>query len=223
MTSSGFSSAAAAGAASASAGGEGKGCAHGRSSAAAKEADVGVTSAPSLRRHDPVQVRRVCSRISARHAGPPEASGEHRRFAAGCNRRPGEARRGRRNRHYVLELSMRSTEYPELHACDFPRRTRPSFSRPAALRRRREARMFNSFGHLFRVTTWGESHGPALGCVVDGCPPGVPLDRGRRSSPGSTPAAPARAASPPSARRPTRSRSSPAPSRGGPPARRSRS
>src|SRR5271166_4194209 len=28
----------------------------------------------------------------------------------------------------------------------------------------------NSFGHLFRVTTWGESHGPAIGCVVDGCP-----------------------------------------------------
>src|SRR5580698_4339589 len=34
---------------------------------------------------------------------------------------------------------------------------------------------FNSFGHLFRVTTFGESHGPALGCVVDGCPPGIPL------------------------------------------------
>src|SRR5579871_1456481 len=34
---------------------------------------------------------------------------------------------------------------------------------------------FNSFGHLLRVTTWGESHGPALGCVVDGCPPGLPL------------------------------------------------
>ncbi len=34
----------------------------------------------------------------------------------------------------------------------------------------------NSFGHLFRVTTWGESHGPAIGCVVDGCPPGIPLD-----------------------------------------------
>ena len=33
----------------------------------------------------------------------------------------------------------------------------------------------NSFGHLFRMTTWGESHGPALGCVVDGCPPGIPL------------------------------------------------
>ena len=31
----------------------------------------------------------------------------------------------------------------------------------------------NSFGHLFRVTTWGESHGPALGCTIDGCPPGI--------------------------------------------------
>jgi chorismate synthase len=33
----------------------------------------------------------------------------------------------------------------------------------------------NTFGHLFRVTTWGESHGPAIGAVVDGCPPGVAL------------------------------------------------
>ena len=33
----------------------------------------------------------------------------------------------------------------------------------------------NTFGHLFRVTTWGESHGAAIGCVVDGCPPGIPL------------------------------------------------
>jgi chorismate synthase len=33
----------------------------------------------------------------------------------------------------------------------------------------------NSFGHLFRVTTFGESHGPAIGCVVDGCPPRIPL------------------------------------------------
>ncbi|AXT27806.1 chorismate synthase [Ruegeria sp. AD91A] len=36
----------------------------------------------------------------------------------------------------------------------------------------------NSFGHLFRVTTWGESHGPALGATVDGCPPGVTIDEG---------------------------------------------
>jgi chorismate synthase len=34
----------------------------------------------------------------------------------------------------------------------------------------------NSFGHLFRMTTWGESHGPALGAVVDGCPPGIRLE-----------------------------------------------
>lgn len=33
----------------------------------------------------------------------------------------------------------------------------------------------NTFGHLFRVTTFGESHGPALGCIVDGCPPNIPL------------------------------------------------
>ncbi|MBI4723680.1 MAG: chorismate synthase, partial [Rhodomicrobium sp.] len=33
----------------------------------------------------------------------------------------------------------------------------------------------NTFGHMFRVTTWGESHGPAIGCVIDGCPPGIPL------------------------------------------------
>jgi chorismate synthase len=33
----------------------------------------------------------------------------------------------------------------------------------------------NTFGHLFRVTTWGESHGTAIGCIIDGCPPGVPL------------------------------------------------
>src|SRR3984957_10260345 len=46
---------------------------------------------------------------------------------------------------------------------------------------------FNTFGHLFRVTTFGESHGVAIGCVVDGCPPRIPLseadiqhDLGRR-------------------------------------------
>src|SRR3546814_3745825 len=33
----------------------------------------------------------------------------------------------------------------------------------------------NAYGKLYRVTTWGESHGPALGCVVDGVPPQVPL------------------------------------------------
>ena len=37
------------------------------------------------------------------------------------------------------------------------------------------AMSLNTFGDLFRVTTWGESHGPAIGCTVDGCPPGVAL------------------------------------------------
>ncbi|RJR41772.1 MAG: chorismate synthase [Desulfobacteraceae bacterium] len=54
----------------------------------------------------------------------------------------------------------------------------------------------NSFGTVFRVTTWGESHGPALGAVVDGCPPGVEisefdiqqeLDRRKPRSQGATP------------------------------------
>ena len=35
---------------------------------------------------------------------------------------------------------------------------------------------FNTFGKLFRFTTWGESHGPAIGCVVDGCPPNIPIN-----------------------------------------------
>jgi len=33
----------------------------------------------------------------------------------------------------------------------------------------------SSFGSMFKVTTFGESHGPALGCIVDGCPPGLEL------------------------------------------------
>src|SRR5256885_16214250 len=40
---------------------------------------------------------------------------------------------------------------------------------------RENAMSYNTFGHLFRVTTWGESHGPAIGCVVDGCPPRIPI------------------------------------------------
>ncbi|MFN8481022.1 MAG: chorismate synthase, partial [Kouleothrix sp.] len=33
----------------------------------------------------------------------------------------------------------------------------------------------NTFGQAFRLTTWGESHGPSVGCVVDGCPAGLEL------------------------------------------------
>lgn len=51
----------------------------------------------------------------------------------------------------------------------------------------------NSFGHLFRVTTFGESHGAAIGCVIDGCPPGLAIDEAviqadlDRRRPGSNP------------------------------------
>ncbi len=34
----------------------------------------------------------------------------------------------------------------------------------------------NTFGRLFRMTTFGESHGPAIGCIIDGCPPGLEID-----------------------------------------------
>ena len=35
---------------------------------------------------------------------------------------------------------------------------------------------YNTFGHIYRTTTWGESHGAAIGCVIDGCPPNIKLD-----------------------------------------------
>ena len=53
---------------------------------------------------------------------------------------------------------------------------RESSASPAARKRISANSMsYNTFGQLFRVTTFGESHGPALGCVVDGCPPGIAL------------------------------------------------
>ncbi|KAF1718129.1 chorismate synthase [Pseudoxanthomonas yeongjuensis] len=39
----------------------------------------------------------------------------------------------------------------------------------------KKGKQVNTFGHLFRVTTFGESHGPAIGCVIDGCPPGLEI------------------------------------------------
>ena len=53
--------------------------------------------------------------------------------------------------------------------------TTEHFKRPAVPANGKLIMSHNTFGHLFRVTTWGESHGPAIGCVVDGCPPLVPL------------------------------------------------
>ena len=54
----------------------------------------------------------------------------------------------------------------------------PSAQNRQCTRTRGESRPMpgNTFGHLFRVTTFGESHGPAVGCVIDGCPPDIPID-----------------------------------------------
>ena len=69
----------------------------------------------------------------------------------------------------VIQFDPKETlgvwQAPELHIGDRERRNHGS-----------ALMSHNTFGHLFRVTTWGESHGLALGCVVDGCPPGLALD-----------------------------------------------
>jgi chorismate synthase len=51
----------------------------------------------------------------------------------------------------------------------------PHFTFTSLARNDYKIMSFNTFGHMFRVTTFGESHGPAIGCVVDGCPPRIPL------------------------------------------------
>ena len=59
--------------------------------------------------------------------------------------------------------------------------------------------MANTFGHLFRITTWGESHGGGVGVVIDGCPPLLDIDEREiqaemdRRRPGAGPATSARA------------------------------
>ena len=40
----------------------------------------------------------------------------------------------------------------------------------------------NSFGHIYKVTTWGESHGPSLGATIDGCPPGIEINQSQLQS-----------------------------------------
>ena len=71
-------------------------------------------------------------------------------------------RRGRRAQPSPLTAALRADLTPAAARATTPRDGGNSMS-------------FNTFGHLFRVTTFGESHGPAIGCVVDGCPPRIPL------------------------------------------------
>jgi chorismate synthase len=55
----------------------------------------------------------------------------------------------------------------------FPKANRSGAKKRAASLGQNRLMSYNTFGHLFRVTTWGESHGEAIGCVIDGCPPAI--------------------------------------------------
>ena len=91
-----------------------------------------------------------------------------RRQGAGRKRRP-EPRRARLGeggrRHMASSILQRDLQDRPDNATRFVRPGAPGAS----------AMSFNSFGHVLRFTTWGESHGPAIGAVVDGCPPGLAL------------------------------------------------
>src|ERR1043166_9479518 len=106
-----------------------------------------------------------------------------RRHGAGADRRPrhrptrpGAVGRYRSRRR--LSLRQRELEPLRLTPTAPPARICPARIRGIPHPRTGEAMSFNTFGHLFRVTTFGESHGAAVGCVVDGCPPRLPLDVG---------------------------------------------
>ncbi len=82
-------------------------------------------------------------------------------------------------RHALFHRSGRGLRVRRQRSCRATREKQASVD-PAWLagyhtRNRWNSMSFNTFGHLFRVTTFGESHGPAIGCVVDGCPPRIPL------------------------------------------------
>jgi len=74
--------------------------------------------------------------------------------------------------------------------------------------------MPNTFGHLFQITTWGESHGGGVGVVVDGCPPRIPADGSRHPGRSGSPSPRPGARSSRRARKTIRARFSPARSRG---------
>src|SRR3974390_2586182 len=59
--------------------------------------------------------------------------------------------------------------------CGLPSPAKPDDVFIPIIQRHARAMSFNTFGHLFRVTTFGESDGPAIGCVIDVCPPRIPL------------------------------------------------
>ena len=91
-----------------------------------------------------------------------------------CGGRSATADGRKRNQPNVSKLKRRGAQFRPTAKTPIEGRLRP-----ARCRAGRFSMSHNTFGHLFRVTTWGESHGPALGCVVDGCPPGIRFTRGR--------------------------------------------
>src|ERR1035438_8579000 len=86
---------------------------------------------------------------------PPSSSGVSRARAGNYNRKSREPSCSRARRNTLSKCALSRFDH------------RPLF--PQA------RRMANTFGHLFRITTWGESHGGGVGVVVDGCPPRLPL------------------------------------------------
>ena len=121
----------------------------------------------------------------------------------------------------AVEITAASTFDPR-GAAGYQARRAPRRGNDAILRRsrscgtqhdirpHRSTMSFNTFGHLFRVTTFGESHGPAIGCVVDGCPPRIPLSEARYPALSRSPPPRPIALHDASARNRTRSESSPA-------------
>src|SRR3954453_17074293 len=100
------------------------------------------------------------------------------RTSAGCHascRRPGRGLRVRREPAHALRLMGRVVGRLVTDRCGRGAAISPQRARGLPHRRRWNPMSFNTFGHLFRVTTFGESHGAAIGCVVDGCPPRIAL------------------------------------------------
>lgn len=80
----------------------------------------------------------------------------------------------------TMVLSQHSTILPRSTTCIAPSSIAPSISRRQHAAHRRQLMVVaagSSFGHSFRVTTFGESHGGAVGCVIDGVPPRLPLTK----------------------------------------------
>src|SRR6185369_786587 len=153
----------------------------GRSITAACPSPTRATTGAPL----PISTRRSSSRPTTRTCMW-RAGRRTRRWARRTLPRPTSARRWRSTRTArtpakgstgsageIRSLGQREARNPTCHRLPYWV-TALGLSQPTAPTDARSM-SHSTFGHLFRVTTWGESHGPAIGCVVDGCPPGIPI------------------------------------------------